>query len=103
MKITFLVPHRVARELLEHTPTICISPLWYVYIYIICNNANEEDVTVRALMMMMMMMTTEIETKTMIVIIWVVMIRMFFRLLWHLFNVCAWELSVGMKTQRTKA
>ena len=68
---------------------------------------SEEDVMVRALMMMMMMMmmmmTTEIETKTMIVIIWVVMIRMFFRLLWHLFNVCAWELSVGMKTQRTKA
>ena len=66
---------------------------------------SEEDVTVRALMMMMMMMmmTTEIETKTMIVIVWVVMIRMFFRLLWHLFNVCAWELSVGMKTQRTKA
>ena len=63
---------------------------------------SEEDVMVRALMMMMMM-TTEIETKTMIVIIWVVMIRMFFRLLWHLFNVCAWELSVGMKTQRTKA
>ena len=66
---------------------------------------SEEDVMVRALMMMMMMMmmTTEIETKTMIVIIWVVMIRMFFRLLWHLFNVCAWELSFGMKTQRTKA
>ena len=66
---------------------------------------SEEDVMVRALMMMMMMMmmTTEIETKTMIVIIWVVMIRMFFRLLWHLFNVCAWELSVGMNTQRTKA
>ena len=66
MKITFLVPHRVARELLEHTPQFAYLP-FDMCIYIICNNANEEDVTVRALMMMMM--TTEIETKTMIVII----------------------------------